>query len=313
MDTPLKCKICEKEFKKNAGLHIHVVRGHKTTLEEYYKKYYPKKSKLYEKTIPFKNPEDYMGRDFINREELIEWCLKENNEKTSHYIKNLIHQRKCEKNLKYSLSEIELELCNFPNIDSYKNIFGSYTKLCKDMGLENVFSKSIPKDFFKENAPEDMKIFVDTREQKPIKFNNQEMMKLDFGDYTSAGKYYDYTYIDRKSEQDLKGTLSGENFERFKKELDRAREFNSYVFVIIESSIEKIKKNNQFGPHKHKLPYIWHNLKTLSQDYKDCCQFIFAENRAGLKKIIPKVLLYGKSIWNVDLQYFINKKINERK
>ena len=33
-------------------------------------------------------------------------------------------------------------------------------------------------------------------------------MKLDFGDYTCGGNYYDYTYVDRKSEQDLKGTLS---------------------------------------------------------------------------------------------------------
>ena len=310
---PLKCKICGKEFKKNAGLHIHVVRGHKVSLKEYYKKYYPKKSKLLNKTIPFKNPEDYMNRDFVNRAELIDWCQEEKKEIVAPYIKKLIEKRKVDKDLNYSLGEVELELCDFPNIECYKNTFGSYIKFCKDVGLKNLFNKNIPDNFFDDNSSDDMKIFVDTREQKPIKFKNQEMMKLDFGDYTCAGECYDYTYIDRKSEQDLKGTLSGNNFERFKKELDRAREFNSYIFVVIESSIQKIKNNNNFGPHKHKLPYIWHNLKKLSQDYKDCCQFIFAENRTGLKKIIPRILFHGKEIWNVDLQYFINKRINERK
>ena len=58
-------------------------------------------------------------------------------------------------------------------------------------------------------------------------------MKLDFGDYTAAGDYYTYTYIDRKSEGDLKSTLSSGNLDRFKRELERAREFNSYVFVVI--------------------------------------------------------------------------------
>tara|TARA_B100002019_G_C21268207_1_gene600618 strand:- start:1238 stop:2182 length:945 start_codon:yes stop_codon:yes gene_type:complete len=313
MDMPLKCKICEKEFKKNSGLHIHIKRGHKTELKSYYKKFYPKKSKLYGKTIPFKSAEDYIKKDFISREELIEWCSKENPEIVKPYIEELLVSRKESKGLKYALSEIELELCNFPNIDSYKNVFGSYTKLCKKINLNCFLNKKIPDDFFIDKQEEkDLKIFVDTREQKPIKFKNSDAMKLDFGDYTVGGEMYDYTYVDRKSEGDFKSTLSGDNYERFKRELERARKFDSYIFIIIESSIEKIKLNNNFGAHKSKLPYIWHNLKQMSQDYRDVCQFIFAHNRAGLKKIIPKILLNGKKLWNVDVQYFINKKINEK-
>ena len=151
----------------------------------------------------------------------------------------------------------------------------------------------MPEGFFDE-TDDDVKIFVDTREQKPIKFKNEESMKLDFGDYTCSSPHYDYTYIDRKSEGDFKSTLSGDNFERFKRELERARQFNSYIFVLVESDIQKIKKNNVFSPHKSKLPYIWHNTKEISQQYKDCCQFVFAGNRNGLKKLIPKILLYGK-------------------
>jgi hypothetical protein len=313
MDMPLKCKECEKVFKKSSGLHIHIKRGHKTELKSYYKKHYPKKSKLYKKTIPFKNPENYIKTDFISREELIEWCHKEDIDVVKSYIRKLITNRKESKKLNYELSEIELELCNFPNIDCYKQVYGSYSKFSKDIGLKSFFDKKIPDNFFLEKKQEnELKIFVDTREQKPIKFKNSEFMKLDFGDYTVGQEFYDYTYIDRKSEVDFKSTLSGDNYERFRRELDRARSFDSYIFIVVESSIDKIKLNNNFGPHKSKLPYIWHNLKKISQEYRDVCQFVFAHNRSGLKKIIPKILLYGRKIWNVDLQYFINKKINEK-
>jgi hypothetical protein len=310
MDMPLKCKVCGKEFEKRRGLHLHIKKAHKIELKSYYKKYDPKKSKLYKKNIPFKNSKDYLERDFINRAELLEWCDKEKKEIVKPYILDLIKKRKLNKSIEYSLSELELELCDFPSINSYKNVLGSYSEACKEIGLNNFHNKNIPNNFFSE-CEEEILIFIDTREQKPIKLKNSQNMKLDFGDYTAGGKHYDYTYIDRKSEQDFKSTLSGENFERFKRELDRAKKFDSYIFIAVESSINKIKINNNFGAHKAKLPYIWHNLKTISQEYKENCQFIFVENRNGLKKIIPKLLLHGKALWNVDLQYFINKKIKE--
>ncbi len=307
----LKCKICGKEFSSTRGNHLHISKAHKISLKKYYKKYYPKFSKFHSKPIPFKNIDQYFNQDFINREELIEWCSKEKKETTSIYLENLILNRIKSKNIKYSLSEVELELCDFPNINCFKKITGSYSKFCKRLGLENVLSKNLPDNFFNENFS-DIKIFIDTREQKPISFSNQESMKLDFGDYTCSSPHYDYTYIDRKSEGDFKSTMSGDNFKRFKRELDRARSFDSYVFVVVESSIEKIKKNNVFSPYKSKLPYIWHNLKEISQEYKDCCQFVFAENRMGLKKIIPSILLSGKDVWNVDLQYFLNERIRRK-
>lgn len=307
----LTCKICGKSFNSIRGKHLHISKTHKETLSNYYKTHYPKKSKLYLKPIKFKDVKQYFSSDFINREELIDWCSVSEKDVVSDYIKNLIIDRVKEKNIKHALSEVELELCEFPNIDIYKKFFGSYLDFCKKLNLTSVLNKKIPENFFLENC-ENIKIFIDTREQKPITFKNQELMKLDFGDYTCASPHYDYTYIDRKSEGDFKSTLSGKNFDRFKRELDRARNFNSYVFVVVESSISKIKKNNVFSPYKSKLPYIWHNLKLISQEYKDCCQFVFAENRSGLKKLIPKILFYGKDMWKVDVQYFLNKKIKEK-
>lgn len=277
--------------------------------KKYYKTFYPKFSLLYKKPIPFKNINQYQSTDFVNRDELIEWSLKSNRKEVKDYLMKILKDRKEDKKIKFSLSEIELELCDFPTINVYQKVFGSYSKVCQEIDFYNFSNQNIPVDFFEDKKNNDLKIFIDTREQKPIKYDNSDLMKLDFGDYTAAGSFYDYTFVDRKSEQDFKSTLSGKNFERFKRELDRAREFDSYVFVVVESDIDKIKKNNLFSPHKSKLPYIWHNLKTLCQDYKDCCQFVFAGNRNGLKKIIPKILLYGKQLWKVDLQYFINKQI----
>jgi hypothetical protein len=314
MSETFECKICGRFFEKRRGLHLHIGKAHNMKIPQYYKDYETKLSKLYKKKIPFKNINDYLQRDFINREELILWCNQEKKEIVKEYCEKILTKRKNDKSLKYSLGEIELELCELPTINVYKNIFGSYSRLCEKIGLKNLSNKPMPEDFFENNEQEeDLKIFIDTREQKPINFKSGEPMKLDFGDYTCGGNYYDYTYVDRKSEQDLKGTLSGDNFERFKRELERARTFNSFIFIAVESSIEKIIKNNNFTPYKSKLPYIWHNLKFLSQEYKDVCQFVFAGNRNGLKKIIPKILLYGKKIWNVDIQYFINERAGKKR
>ena len=130
-------------------------------------------------------------------------------------------------------------------------------------------------------------------------------MKLDFGDYTIGGDDYTYTYVDRKSESDLKGTLSN-GLERFKKELDRAREFNSFIYIVIETSISKLKKNNVFGPHQSNLQYIFHNIRDITHNYSDVCQFIFSGNRTNSQTIIPKLLSGGKKFWNVDFQYYID-------
>jgi ERCC4-type nuclease len=176
------------------------------------------------------------------------------------------------------------------------------------VGVPPLFTKSINKNFFTKNdLPEDLSIFVDTREQQPLSFNTSESMKLDFGDYTTGGDYYSYTYVDRKSEGDFKTTLSKGNLERFREELKRARDFDSYLFIAVESDIEKIQKNNNFKPHKVNIKYIFHNMRVLQHEFSDNCQFIFTGNRDNSENIIPKLLFYGKKLWKVDLQYYIDK------
>lgn len=167
--------------------------------------------------------------------------------------------------------------------------------------------KNITKDFFKENKTIDqLKILVDTREQQPLSFTKTMDMKLDFGDYTIGAPHYSYTYVDRKSESDFKSTLSS-GLNRFKREIERAKEFSSFIFVVVESSIEKIIQNNNYAPHEANLSYVWHNTRVLSHDYRDHCQFIFSGSRKMSQKLIPKLLFHGSKLWQTDMQYFIDK------
>ena len=282
------------------------------TLADYYVKFYQRKNKLTGELLPFKNKEEYFSKDFSNRSQLIEWCER-GGEDVAGYILKLLKRRIDSKNLKRGPGHIELKVQSLPPLDSYLDIFQSYTKACEECGVKPLFGSRIPPEFFENIDMSDMKIFIDTREQQPLSFTNSESMKLDFGDYTAAGEYYDYTYVDRKSANDLIGTLSLGNLDRFKREVSRAKELGSYLFVVIESDMPRLEaymraaKNNKFGPHKTNLKFIYHNMREIMHEFADSCQFVFSGSRENSEKIIEKILFFGRKLWNVDLQYYIDK------
>jgi hypothetical protein len=47
-------------------------------------------------------------------------------------------------------------------------------------------------------------------------------------------------------------------------------------------------------------------MKELQRDFGDCCQFVFAKNRSSSQILIPKLLMLGNRMWNVDVQYFLD-------
>jgi len=299
------CKECGKVFKNDNGLHRHL-KAHNLSVAEYYTKHYPRKNKLTGDPLPFKNKFDYFNTDFSTRAQLIKWCDKESSDKVNPYILKQLKDRVDQKQLKYAPNHLEIEINKLPPIDVYKRNFGGYGQACKELGLEPIYNKGITKDFFqKKNSIEEIPIYIDTREQLPLSFKKSKDMKLDFGDYTMGGDNYTYTYVDRKSEGDFKGTLGG-GFKRFRRELQRAKDFNSYLYVVTESNVKNIQKNNNFGPHKSNLAYLWHNMRLLTHEFKGHCQFIFTGNRGTSELIIPKLLYYGKELWDVDLQYFFD-------
>jgi len=117
-----------------------------------------------------------------------------------------------------------------------------------------------------------MIIITDTREQKPLKFMKTGFIKdvvtekLDVGDYSIKGLQHKIA-IERKSPIDLFGTL-GKGHERFKRELERAKD-HEFFAIVIEASFMAVQ--NKFFPMSHKSqmqgPVILKQLMTITHRY----------------------------------------------
>ena len=305
--SEFSCAACDKKFTSEKSLHAHI-KSHGLMLSEYYTKYFPRYNLLTKEPLPFKNKSDYFDRDFSHREQLIEWCEKEKPEIVADYILGLLSKRISNKDLKVAPGHLELILNEMPDVSVFQKHFGSYTYACAKLDRKPMFGSRLP-EYWHNKTEDDIKIFIDTREQQPLQFRASELLKLDIGDYAVGGEYYDYTYVDRKSENDFKSTLSKNNFERFRSELQRAKDLDSYLFVVTEGSIESIEKNNRNAPHKSNMKYIYHNMRLLAHEFHGSCQFIFTGSREKSQEYIPKILTLGKNLWDVDLQYYIDKNI----
>jgi len=49
-------------------------------------------------------------------------------------------------------------------------------------------------------------------------------------------------------------------------------------------------------------------MRLLMHKFAKKCQFIFTGGRKESEEMIPKLLVYGKKLWETDLQYFIDKR-----
>lgn len=277
-------------------------------LGDYYVKHFQRKNKLTGELLPFKNYDDYFEKDFSQPKQLQEWCEKASFMDVKEYIIELMDRRIKAKNLNSGLSSLELWTAGLPDIDIYKKYFGSYTDACKKCLIEPMFNGKLPKEFWDDYS--NIKILIDTREQKPLWFKKSEILKLDIGDYAVSGDKYNYTYVDRKSFNDFCGTVTCW-YNRFVKELDRCRSLGCYLFVVIEAPLHRMDEYNKNSYKKFNLNYVFHNMRQLQRDYNDCCQFIFSGSRGLSAELIPKLLVLGKSLWKTDMQYFWSKKIEK--
>lgn len=303
-----KCQECQKEFESLRGLHTHV-KKHGVMLGDYYVRNYRRKNKLTGDLLPFKNYDDYFFKDFSQPQQLMEWIDKSPDKEVKEYIAKLLIHRVQEKGLDYGPTQLELITSGLPPIDIYKKHFGSYTEACKQCGIEPLFNKNLPKEF--NNDYSKVKILIDTREQKPLSFKNSEKYKLDVGDYSVEASNYDYTTVDRKSFGDFCGTITT-GYARFCKELDRCRSLGSYMFVVVESGFDEMEDLNKKSYKKFKLSYVYHNMREIQKQYKDCCQFVFSGSRTNSIELIPKILMLGKKLWNTDVEYFWSKYISNK-
>ena len=302
-----KCKICGESFDSLRSLHAHI-KKHDKLLGDYYVERYQRKDKLTGELRPFKNYKQYFSTEFINKRNMNKWCKQAPKEDVKDFIVTALQKKLQAKGITAGPPSTYLQTSNLPDIDLCKEVFGSYKDTCKQLQMKPMLSKALPKQFKKDysNTP----ILIDTREQKPLHFNNSELLKLDVGDYAVGGDLYDYTFVDRKSYQDFCSTITN-GYNRFIKELERCRTMGCYLYVVTETAFDKMWAVNRRVYKKFKLDYVYHRMREIQANYTDCCQFVFSGSRQKSEELIPKILVLGTKLWEVDLQYFWDKQLKK--
>ena len=85
---------------------------------------------------------------------------------------------------------------------------------------------------------------------------------------------------------------------------------DSYMYIVVEKQIKDIKKEAIFirGRKVPKLDWVLSNLIKIQHKFSGNCQFVFTNNREHSEELIPKLLYLGKKLWDVDVQYFLDKE-----
>jgi len=300
------CKIdnCNKEFEDDKSFHLHL-RSHKITQVCYYQKYYPRRDKLTGELILFKNKEFYFNSDFNNKVNFKKWFFSISKEEAKQYVFDFLKRRKENKNLIFAPSQIELKTLMVPGIKYINDNFGSYDSICEELNLKIRFNKNYIDKSKLKNISNKI-IFKDSREQKPLSFDNRTRKDgLNFGDYRISGSNI---YIERKSIGDAWGTLTT-GFERFEREIIRAKEAEAYLVVVIEGLISELEsfpyQRQVYGKIKLPVEFVFHNIRELMQKY-EFIQFLFVKNREEASKIIQLIFSLDKQVKDIDLQYLMD-------
>ena len=306
------CQECNKEFDAEKRLHAHI-KAHDLRVAAYYQKYYPRYDLRDKKIIKFKNKKQYFNTEFNSRTNLRIWLKEQPMKGKRSFCTKILTKRKKEKELTYSPSQVELRSIMSPPIQYYEKEFGDYYKLCDSLGFENKYCTTSEIITVHEWKNPVYKILVDTREQKPLKFERPiELITLKYGDYAFDNKSATCnTYIERKSLSDFIGTLSG-GYERFVKEIERAKEDEAYLIVLIEDTLENASSFKYLPYISKKIratpEFIFNRVRNLIQKHEHI-QFLFVKGRKESTRVMEKIFTCGCAQKKIDLQLAYDKKI----
>ena len=134
-----------------------------------------------------------------------------------------------------------------------------------------------------------MKIVIDTREQVRIEFKNEVIIeKMDEGDYGCIFNdgTKSKTIFEKKNIPDLFSTLS-KNYERFKREIERAKEKEITLIIIVVASLRRVL---QGCSHSQRTPIsIVRQLFTIRIRYGIEC--VFCTDREEVSNYITHYFL----------------------
>lgn len=299
----MKCLECQQDFESLSSLHRHL-KAHALHQPEYYVKHYARRSLLTGELLPYRTYDDYFSRDFASTAEMVKWARTVSRPEAQSYLLERLRERKEEKKLEFAPCDIDLKLSKLPPSTVFEELFGTYRKAFERVGLKERWATDA------ELIPVPAaKILIDTREQQPLSFSlDMEEQKLDFGDYTFAGSNHTSTFVDRKSPSDFRSTLTS-GYDRFVREIERARSFGSFLFVVIEATMKQVQENTyNTSKNASSIALAWRNTKEICNTYPDVCQFLFTGSRANSERVIPILLANGPRLWFADVQHLFDAR-----
>jgi len=216
------------------------------------------------------------------------------------------------KNIEYAPSQTDLKSVKYlPNIISINEYYpGGYESLVASLTLKSRFNYQ--SDIVWPELPHDLEIKVDSREQKGFILDKKiktEIKCLPFGDYTIE-RDNQIVSIERKSQGDLIGTLGG-GFDRFCREIQRAKDADKYIVVLVEQKFATINSfNYQPGYFGKATPeFIFHRMREICHKFPKNIQFLFADGKREAAKLVPYILLLNEKILEIDLEYTYNSRL----
>jgi len=303
----VKCEECSQEFEERKKLHYHL-RTHKVSQQEYYHKHFPKFDLYTGEIITFKNYEDYESKFFEKKGNLSKYISTNSTSRVKQVLGQILDHRINSKGLTWEMSEVELRSLEWPFKKQIEFIYGDssifFQKLNKRYKVPDSIAVKNP------NA----KIFIDTREQKPYVFEgcNFEITNLNFGDYACEidGKEGNI-HVERKNMMDFIQSFSATNYQRLKKEFQRAEVCGKNIVVLVEKdlgsmlSFDKMPRIQRFV--RASPEHIFHNVRQAYQEFRNV-QFLFVKDKE-IAKTLCKSILLNECLFEYDLQYLYNMKL----
>lgn len=302
------CKICNECFEAESSFHRHFFRAHKITVKEYYQEYYPRRDKYDGKLLPFRNKQHYFETEFATKGNFVKWLTKKaSRDEAQEYVLRLLNERREAKDLTHAPCQVTARSTSLPSIIYFDKIFDSYEEAAERAGLQVQYKEDV---LILRKKCDNFTIGIDTREQKPLKFNCRTVsFKCDVGDYTALSDYHSNVFIDRKSPPDFIQSFT-KGLERFENEILRAKDLDSYLIVLIEYPLSSmlvfdrtyLKRFTKVSPS-----YLFRNVRYILEKYNNI-QFLFVKDRREASEYVEKLLLAGESVKNVDLQLAYDTK-----
>lgn len=224
---------------------------------------------------------------------------KQNPEEAKKLSIVLLKDRIRKKKMAALPGEVELISSNLPSSQYY------YHFIRDAVAAENLSPKydySITSIDYHSETPE---IIVDSREQQPLNLKGVKTVShsLSFGDYAIVGRENNLV-VERKSLPDLVSSCV-KNYERFRKEFERAKTSGATMIVLCEESLSTalnfcyipyFKKYTRIRPE-----VVFHNIRELIQDFG--YQFLFCDGRIKSAETLLKIFRIKSDINKIDLQW----------